>query len=331
MGLHKPAGLVVRAGDVILQPLALDPPLPSAADLDGRQLAAADQGVGLSGRDVEDFGDVAQLKESRRRHGASLPFGGDPTRDVHSPSPPILSSRAQSLGIGHYFSVARAVGDVAAVPASPAARRLATPRWLDGRLVVGVLLVLLAVVLGTRIFATADRYSTVFVAARPLVPGERIATGDLRTGRVRFHGQAGWYVAAGAAPVGYLVMHYVGPGELVPRSALSPAASVQQATRLVTVPVASGHLPVGLSHGDLVDVYLTPKVGAGQRVPSPTQVLNAVPVDSTDGSSGGLAPSDAVSVVLAVPVGEVPATVHAVESGSIDVVRVPVAPSPAAP
>src|SRR5687768_14738118 len=40
-----------------------------------------------------------------------------------------------------------------AVPPSPTARRLALPRWLDTRLVLGVLLVLVSVLVGARVLS----------------------------------------------------------------------------------------------------------------------------------------------------------------------------------
>jgi hypothetical protein len=64
MGVHEVAGLLVHARDVGLELVGLDPPLPPAADLDGRQLAVADQCVGLRGRDVEHLGDVSELEEA---------------------------------------------------------------------------------------------------------------------------------------------------------------------------------------------------------------------------------------------------------------------------
>jgi hypothetical protein len=221
-------------------------------------------------------------------------------------------------------------------PASRRARRVASPRWLDLRLVSGLLLVLLAVVIGARVFASADHYTRVYVAARPLVPGERIAAGDLTVGRIRFDGQGRDYVAAsGTLPTGYLVTRYVGSGELVPRQALTAAAPAGADSRLVTVPVEPGHLPSGLGHGDLVDVYFTPKPGAGQKAVKAALLLPAVPVDSTDNGSRGLAGTSSVSVVLAVPTVAVPATIQAVETGTIDLVTVPesaaaVLPSPGA-
>src|SRR5947209_10486315 len=164
--------------------------------------------------------------------------------------------------------------------AAPRANRLVTPRWLDTRLVLGVLLVLLAVVAGARVFASADHYSRVYVARHDLVPGERLAAADLAVGRVRLASEGSRYIAAGTPPVGYVVTRYVGARELLPVAALAPTAGNAAGGRLVSVPVTPGHLPSGLGRGSLVDVYVTPKTGAGAQVPPPTLVLANVPVDS---------------------------------------------------
>jgi hypothetical protein len=214
-------------------------------------------------------------------------------------------------------------------PDAPArATRLGAPRWRDGRLLLGVLLVLVAVVVGARVFASADRETAVYVASHPLVPGEHLAAGDLAVGHVRFNGEGGRYVAAGGpAPVGYVVTRFVGAHELVPLTALSAAEPAVVASRFVTVPVEPGHLPGDLGHGDLVDVYLTPKSVAGSEVPDPRLVASAVPVDSSDAGSRGFSGTATESVVLSVPSDLVRAIVHAVESGTIDLARVPVAES----
>ena len=207
--------------------------------------------------------------------------------------------------------------------AAPRAARLAAPRWLDARLALGVLLVLVAVVAGARVFAAADDFSRVYVAAHDLAPGERLAPGDLTVGRVRMDGQSSHYVAAGASmPLGYVVTRYVGANEFVPFAALSAAGDVAP-TRLVTVPVQPGHLPAELARGARVDVYVTPKVGAGSPVPAPRLVLAGVPVESREGGSRTFGGSSALAVVLAVPVDDVVAMVHAVESGTIDLVTLP--------
>ena len=207
--------------------------------------------------------------------------------------------------------------------ASPRAARLATPRWLDARLVLGVLLVLIAVVAGARVFASADHDTRVYVAKHDLVPGERVTAGDLGVGRVRLDGQGSLYVAAGAAPVGYVVTRYVGAREFLPVGALAASTPKDAGTRFVTVPVAPGHLPPSLSRGSLVDVYLTPKAAAGAAVPAPTLVLADVAVQSREGGSRTFGGDASLAVVLAVPADRVSDVVHAVESGTIDHVAVP--------
>jgi hypothetical protein len=211
--------------------------------------------------------------------------------------------------------------------ASPRATRLVAPRWLDVRLALGLLLVLVSVLAGARILAAADDYSVVYVAAHALTPGEHVTAADLTTGRVRLDGQGAFYVAAhGAAPVGYVVTRYVGTHEFVPSAALARALPTGAGDRYVTVPVATGHLPPGLGHGDLVDVYVTPKAGPGSAAaPMPTLVLAGVPVQSREGGGRGFSGSadSVLSVVLTVPAGHVIDVVRAVESGTLDLVAVP--------
>lgn len=206
--------------------------------------------------------------------------------------------------------------------ASPRAARLATPRWLDARLVLGVLLVLFAVVAGARVFASADHYSRVFVAKHDLVPGERLTADDLSVGRVRLNGQGSLYIAAGSAPVGYLVTRYVGAHEFVPVGALAASGPATD-TRLVSVPVTPGHLPSGVGRGTLVDVYLTAKAAAGTAVPAPVLVLSNVAVAARDGGARTFGGDSSLTVVLSVPSDRVSDVVHAVESGTIDLVVVP--------
>jgi hypothetical protein len=207
--------------------------------------------------------------------------------------------------------------------ATPRAERVRAPRRVDGRLVAGVLLVLVAVVVGARVFASADKQSPVWVARHALVPGEHVASGDLEVGRVRLGDVSARYAAAGGpAPLGYLVTRYVGAGEVLPVGALSAGADAG-ASRLVTVPVLPGHLPPGLGHGDVVDVYVTAKVGAGADVPAPVLVIGAVPVESRESGARAFSGSSTVSVVLAVPADRVASLVHAVESGTVDLVQVP--------
>jgi hypothetical protein len=201
-------------------------------------------------------------------------------------------------------------------------RAVSSPRWFNARFVVGIAVVVAPIVIGAHVLASADRYAAVYLARQPLVPGEHVSAADLAVGRVRFDGQAPRYIAAGRPPVGYLVTHVVGVGELVPLSAVSATTDAAEATRMVTLPVGMGHVPTALARGELVDVYVTLKSQTGEAPKSPRLVISAAPVEDVTGS-GALASSGTLSVVLEVPLARVIATVNAIESGTIDVVRVP--------
>src|SRR4051795_10029601 len=205
---------------------------------------------------------------------------------------------------------------------TPAAR-IVVPRWLDARVAVGLVLVLVSVAAGARIVSSAGHLTRVYAAAHELVPGQQLAPDDVAVVQVRLGGGGSRYLAASAAaPVGYVVNRVVGAQELLPAAALSPATALAD-RRMVTVPVQSGHLPADLGRGDLVDVYVTPKVASGKDVPMPVLVLSKVAVTSREGGSRGFGGESALAVLLSVEDGDVPALIHAIESGLIDLVRVP--------
>lgn len=223
-------------------------------------------------------------------------------------------------------------------PVSPKAGRLATPGWLDGRLVLGVLLVLVSVVVGARVLSSADRSQLVWTAARDLAPGTSLSADDLERTQVRLFTTTERYLsAAGAVPTGYVLERPVGRGELVPLDALQrPGGDVD--LRFVAVPVLPGHYPPSLAKGQQVDVWATPDRGAGQSASPPAEgaadagappagsrlVLAGVTVDAPPDSGGGLGGGTAErAVVLSVRAGDVGALVSAMSQGRIDLVRVP--------
>lgn len=223
-------------------------------------------------------------------------------------------------------------------PASPRASRLATPGWLDGRLVLGVLLVLVSVVVGARVLSAADRSTVVYAVTRDLAAGSVLESGDLRQVRVRLFDSAERYVAAGAPPLGYVVRRGLGAGELLPREALdSPEQDVDW--REVTVPVEVGHLPPGLVDGAQVDVWVTPQAAGAPQPPAaggeppatPDRlqlhgaqlVLQGVTVLDVQAEGGAFSGSTSIPVVLQVRPADVSGLVSAMSLGRIDLVRVP--------
>ncbi|MEJ5946166.1 hypothetical protein WDZ17_12780 [Pseudokineococcus basanitobsidens] len=213
-------------------------------------------------------------------------------------------------------------GAPSAVPRAGApARRVAVPSWRDPRLAVGVLLVLAAVVAGSRVVAAADRTVPVYAAAQVLTPGEPVGADDLDVVRVRVDGGAGAgaYVAAdessgGGAPEGLVALRGVGAGELVPAAALGAAGSVE--VRPVGVPV-TGALPDGLVPGALVDVWVTAvdPTTPGARL-DPRRVVASAPVAEVDDDAGGLGTAAATTVQVLVGPSELPDVLAALAADS---------------
>jgi hypothetical protein len=236
------------------------------------------------------------------------------------------------------------------LPSSPRAHRLATPSWLDARLVLGVLLVLVSVVVGARVLSSADQSTLVWAAARDVAPGTVLTAADLEPQRVRLFepSQRTRYVSAqnGRPPVDYVARVSLAAGDLVPSSALLDLGADTD-FRQVTLQVQSGHAPPDLRGGQQVDVYVTPAGDAGvlqgvaeragaadapapgagapagreASAPVARLLLAGLTVQSVP-SGGGFAADDARAVVLNVSPEQVRALVGAASQGQVDLVRV---------
>lgn len=203
-------------------------------------------------------------------------------------------------------TVAPATGRAAAaVGDGPVPRRVRPPRWLDLRLVLGVLLVLGSVLLGARVVAAADATVPVWSAAGDLAAGTVLSDGDLVAVSVRLDDAAGRYLATSTRPEGRVLGRAVRAGELVPRSALEEATGLVQ----LALPVQAGYVPPSLTRGQLVDVYAVadPAVGAtGQTGGDVDLVVEAAPVQAVTGRGDGVlsTATTTVQVVVAVPAGD---------------------------
>ena len=209
---------------------------------------------------------------------------------------------------------------------SPPAARLARPRWRDTRLLLGLLLVAVAVVLGSRVVAASDSAELVWAVTRDLGAGSTLGDGDVERRAVRLDATAGHYLAASSVPTGYVLTRSVGAGELLPAAAVVPSSSAAGDVRLVTVPVQRFHFPADLAKGARVDVYTTPKTAAGTAAvsaPTPSGSWRTPWSPVWNETPGGWASSSGTGVVLAVAPSDVAALVAALQRGAIDLVRVP--------
>jgi hypothetical protein len=213
--------------------------------------------------------------------------------------------------------------------ASPPASRLGVPRWFDARMVVGILLVLGSVVVGAKVFSSADATTSVWAASRDLPAGARLQKSDLRAVDVRLADGHHYVSAVGTVPAGYVLTRPVGAGELLPSKAFVDPATVTDAAlarREVTVPVRQDHWPADLRASEVVDVYATPAKSDAGTPATPVRILAGVTVGSVPSHSkdvfGGSGQSSG-SVTLLVMDDQVATLVAAVESAQVDLVRVP--------
>ena len=183
------------------------------------------------------------------------------------------------------------------------ASRLRRPRWSDPRLVVGLVLVAVATVTGSRVVAAADHTAPVWAVAEPVRAGAPVEPHGLVATRVRIGagGDAGVYLNASDAPPDGVYTRDLAAGELVPAAAVGSAEADDGGD--LSLAVEPGDAPSDLAAGNLVDVWAVPPQPASTapRQQVAELVLSAVPVVSVTepGSAvGGTAGASTRQVLL---------------------------------
>jgi hypothetical protein len=159
--------------------------------------------------------------------------------------------------------------------ASPAPRRLAPPRWLDPRLIGGVVLVLVAVLLGSVVVSSADHRQPVWSLSRDVAAGTVLTGADLRPVRVQLGSVASRYVGTDVAVAGRTVHRSLHAGELLTAAEVTdPEPGVT-----VTIPIRPENAPE-ISRGQRITLWLSTKSCRG------LVLLSGVPVQSAGKVTG---------------------------------------------
>ncbi len=142
---------------------------------------------------------------------------------------------------------------MSALPARTA-HRLVKPSWKDARLIIGVLLVLLAVVMGSLAFSAVDDRVGMWAAKHTLTPGHAVSEEDFVRVDVQLGESAPDYLRVDdRLPNGAIMDRLLEPGELVPKAAVIDPTD----KRVREVPVRVD--PIYLSNlavGSRVTVYV---------------------------------------------------------------------------
>lgn len=207
------------------------------------------------------------------------------------------------------------------------AQRLQKPSWKDGRLIAGVLLVILAMLAGALTLKQFDSSVEVLRAKRTLLPGDSVAASDLEVVKVRIDNGRKGYFGTGKKPTG-TVLREVREGELVPTSAIGSAGEVN--AKSIGLPVA-GSQAAALVRGSVVDVWVarrTPGSTGTNDFQRPTKEVQRATVHRVPTSGSGLGVSSGGDqVYVLVPDAKVATIIESVNGGA-KVTLIPAAGSP---
>lgn len=199
------------------------------------------------------------------------------------------------------------------------------PGWRDLRLVGGLLLVLLSVAGGARLFAALDHSTPVYAATRDLLPGQPVEDGDLVPVPVQM-GESLQHYVDGDTPLdpGTYLVRAVPAGELVPATALGTQRQALDKTVSVLV---DGTAVSGVGAGSVVDVWVSRRDGTavGAAYLDPDLLLSGAVVDRVSEQGGGLGPAlSRAAVAIVVPADRVGEVIAAVDQEA----RITLVPAP---
>ncbi|MFC0674498.1 SAF domain-containing protein [Brachybacterium hainanense] len=209
---------------------------------------------------------------------------------------------------------------------SPAVMRLRRPQWKDPRLVVGIVLVLLSVLLGSLVISRLAETTPVLAAREDIVPGDVITADKLVTVDVRLGETEGLYVVDPAdVPEGSVAMQTIRAGELLSLS--SVGQGTDRPLRPVVLPVTES-VAESVRPGGQVELWRT-RAGSDGAQPTAELLIDSAVVRRVDeGSAIGMR---SMTVEVLVPAQDVPRVLEALsEDARLDVIGVPGAQGAAA-
>lgn len=207
---------------------------------------------------------------------------------------------------------------------APPVMRLRRPRWKDPRLIVGIVLVVASVLMGTLLVSRLSATTPVLVARGTIVPGDEIDPEQLTTVELRLGDQQDQYVGSvDAVPDGAVATRTIQAGELLPVSALGQGSDVP--LRPVVIPV-DATVAESVVPGAAVELWHTASgeaadPGAANGGGAELLVSDAVVRRIDEGSSLGMR---SMAVEVLVPKDQVGTLLEVLARGErLDVIGVP--------
>lgn len=127
----------------------------------------------------------------------------------------------------------------------------------NSRLVTGLSFFIIALLAASLIAKEANRTVYVWASSTELAPGNIITQADIKATPVLLPESAKNYLSASAQIIGAVVKFRVAAGDLIPLAAIASTAE-QLDLRAVPLTVESTDLPMGLTRGEVIDIYAIP-------------------------------------------------------------------------
>jgi len=128
----------------------------------------------------------------------------------------------------------------------------------NSRIAMGLGLLIISLLAATLIAKEANRTVLVWATKNDLAPGELITDSDITSVSALLPESAKNYLSASAQIIGGVVLRQISAGDLIPAEAVT-ASSDSINSRLIPLTVELTDMPLGLSRGDVIDIYAIAK------------------------------------------------------------------------
>jgi hypothetical protein len=128
----------------------------------------------------------------------------------------------------------------------------------NSRIAMGLGLLIISLLAATLIAKEANRTVLVWATKNDLAPGELITDSDITSVSALLPESAKNYLSASAQIIGGVVLRQISAGDLIPAEAVT-ASSDSINSKLIPLTVELTDMPLGLSRGDVIDIYAIAK------------------------------------------------------------------------
>ena len=190
------------------------------------------------------------------------------------------------------------------------------------RLILGASLITASFFSAYLLANSNNRMVTVWSAVSDLAPGQIIQSSDITPTQVLIPENAEFYLSANSQLVGSYVVRPVGASELIPSYSLAEQSKFNY--KRVPISLARSRVPLGVTRGSVIDIYVTPKEQLGgtfeiSKKSKATALLTGVSVEGIDLEASKLGGD--IGLTILVPPLFVPDIVAAMAVSNFVVVR----------